>query len=162
MTTCVAALANTGGFQLQVTGLTCATCMMRVERSIKAVPGVKDANVNLATEQVSVSADTSVSPDAVAAAIRKAGYEVATKEVTLRIDGMTCASCVARVEKALKKVPGVHAASVNLATEQAVVQTLSTVAVSDLACVVGTQHRGRRFEGTPSRPNFLKGKRWKR
>src|SRR5688500_5685304 len=62
--------------------------------------------------------------------------DLAPKDFTLRIDGMTCASCVARVEKALKKVPGVRAASVNLATEQAVVQASSDVAVSDLKAAV--------------------------
>ena len=65
--------------------MTCASSAMRVERSIKAVPGVKDASVNLATEQVSVSAEATVSPNELAAAVRKAGYEVATKDVTLRI-----------------------------------------------------------------------------
>ena len=122
--------------KLQVTGMTCASCVMRVEKSLKALPGVKDASVNLATEQADVSADPSVSADALAVAIRKAGYGVAVTEVTLQIEGMTCASCVARVEKALLKVPGVLSASVNLATERATVQALSTLPVAALKAAV--------------------------
>ena len=71
-----------------------------------------------------------------AAAVRKAGYDVAVEEASLQIEGMTCASCVARVEKALTRVPGVLAASVNLATERATVQALSTVPVAALKTAV--------------------------
>ncbi|NRF71190.1 copper-translocating P-type ATPase [Aquincola sp. S2] len=130
------ALANPLGIRLQVTGMTCASCVMRVEKTLQAVPGVQSASVNLATEEASVSADPGVSADALAAAIRKAGYDVATNEWSLRIDGMTCASCVARVEKALLKVPGVASASVNLATEKATVRALSTVPVAALKVAV--------------------------
>src|SRR5687768_953786 len=119
-----AALSNPIGIKLQVTGMTCASCVMRVEKSLKAVPGVKEASVNLATEEASVSADASVDAQALASAVRKAGYDVATRQVQLQIEGMTCASCVARVEKALLKVRGVSSASVNLATEKATVQAL--------------------------------------
>ena len=66
-----------------------------------------------------------------AAAVRQAGYEVASTDFTLQVEGMTCASCVGRVEAVLLKVPGVMGASVNLATERASVQALSTVSVSD-------------------------------
>ena len=124
------------GIKLQITGMTCASCALRVEKSLKALPGVKDASVNLATEQADVSADPLLSAGALAAAIRKAGYGVAVTEVTLQIEGMTCASCVARVEKALLKVPGVLYASVNLATERAAVQALSTLPVSALKTAV--------------------------
>jgi Cu+-exporting ATPase len=108
-----------------------------VEKSLKAIPGVKDATVNLATEQASVSAGASVQAETLAQAIRNAGYDVVTNQVDLQIEGMTCASCVARVEKALKKVPGVSSASVNLATERATVQALSTVPMSALKAAVG-------------------------
>jgi Cu+-exporting ATPase len=63
-------------FKLQVTGMTCASCVMRVEKSLKAVPGVRQASVNLATEQASVSAEPAVTADTLAAAVRKAGYDV--------------------------------------------------------------------------------------
>ncbi len=131
-----AALSNPLGIKLQVTGMTCASCVMRVEKTLKAVPGVKQASVNLATEEASVNADASVTADSLAAAIRKAGYDVATIETTLLVEGMTCASCVARVEKALRKVPGVSGATVNLATEKATIQALSTVPVSALKAAI--------------------------
>jgi Cu+-exporting ATPase len=136
MMTSVAALQKPAGIKLQVTGMTCASCVMRVENSLKAVPGVTEANVNLATEEVSVSTDATVDPGALAAAVRKAGYDVATNEISLQVEGMTCASCVARVEKALLKVPGVSSASVNLVTERAAVNALSTVPVSALEAAV--------------------------
>ncbi|EWS62092.1 Copper-exporting P-type ATPase A [Methylibium sp. T29-B] len=122
--------------KLQVTGMTCASCVMRVEKSLKAVPGVQQASVNLATEQASVSADSGVTADTLTAAVRKAGYEVATTETTLQVEGMTCASCVARVEKALLKVPGVEGAMVNLATEKASIRALSTVPVTALKAAI--------------------------
>jgi len=109
---------------------------MRVEKSLKSVPGVLEVNVNLATEQAFVDAAPSVSAEALVSAVRKAGYDASVEEVILQIEGMTCASCVARVEKALLKVPGVLSASVNLATELATVQALSTVPVSVLKAAV--------------------------
>jgi len=108
---------------LMIEGMTCASCVGRVERALKAVPGVNQASVNLATERASVHTDGRVTREALVQAVHKAGYEVtapATRE--LLIEGMTCASCVGRVERALKAVPGVQSASVNLATERASVQ----------------------------------------
>ncbi len=131
-----AALSNPNGIKLQVTGMTCASCVTRVEKTLKAVPGVKEASVNLATEEASVNAEASVTADALAAAVRKAGYDVATTETALGVEGMTCASCVSRVEKALRKVPGVSSAAVNLATEKATIQALSTVPVSALKAAI--------------------------
>ncbi|NCT81704.1 MAG: copper-translocating P-type ATPase [Comamonadaceae bacterium] len=132
----IAALSNPHGIKLQVTGMTCASCVMRVEKTLKAVPGVQDASVNLATEQATVSADNSVSAEVLTAAVRKAGYDVATSQTILQVKGMTCASCVGRVEKALLKVPGVSSAAVNLATERATIQALSTVPVAALKVAV--------------------------
>ncbi len=107
-------------FDLGVSGMTCASCVRRIEKAIAAVPGVAEVSVNLATETARIGFAEPL-PDiaAVVAAVDKAGYEVQTTELDLRIEGMTCASCVSRVEKALQKVPGVTEASVNLATEQA-------------------------------------------
>jgi Cu+-exporting ATPase len=132
----VLAVSNPSGIKLQVTGMTCASCVMRVERTLKAVPGVKDATVNLATEEASVTAEPSVDPQVLATAIRKAGYDVATREIALQVEGMTCASCVARVEKALLKVPGVSSASVNLATERATIQAMPSVSLAALQAAV--------------------------
>ncbi|MGE5867020.1 MAG: heavy metal translocating P-type ATPase, partial [Rhizobacter sp.] len=104
-----------------VNGMTCASCVGRVEKALRTLPGVREASVNLATERATVQVDAGLPLEALAAAVRKAGYEVPLQETVLAIEGMTCASCVGRVEKALKAVPGVAAASVNLATERATV-----------------------------------------
>jgi Cu+-exporting ATPase len=106
--------------QLSVTGMTCASCSSRVEKALKKAPGVLDANVNLASEQATVSYDsTQITPGQLAEAVERAGYSVITERVEIPVTGMTCASCSSRVEKALKKVPGVLDASVNLAAERA-------------------------------------------
>lgn len=120
--------------------MSCASCVARVEKALKGVPGVQDASVNLATEIADVQAANSVTTEALAAAVRKAGYDVPTREVTLAIEGMSCASCVGRVEKALAKVPGVTSVAVNLATEKATIQAAETVPVAALAAAV--EHAG--------------------
>ncbi len=104
---------------LPVEGMTCASCVGRVERALAKVPGVAHATVNLATESAAVTLAGRVAADALAGAIERAGYAVPHDGADLRIEGMTCASCVARVERALQAVPGVLSATVNLATEQA-------------------------------------------
>ena len=101
---------------IPIAGMTCAGCAGRVERALKAVPGVTAANVNIATEKAHVEGGD---PKAVAAAIKQAGYEPAESKTTLEISGMTCAGCVGRVERGLSAVPGVTAATVNLATGRA-------------------------------------------
>ena len=101
---------------LPVVGMTCASCVRRVETAVAAVPGVTSASVNLAAERVHVEGGD---PIAIGAAIRQAGYDLVDQAIDLRIVGMTCASCVSRVEKVLLKVPGVERAVVNLATERA-------------------------------------------
>ncbi|MBX9455551.1 MAG: heavy metal translocating P-type ATPase [Rhizobium sp.] len=113
---------DTSWAEFGIDGMTCASCVGRVEKAIAAVPGVKTANVNLATERATVSySDPSVA-DAVIEAISKAGYEPRIETRELHIEGMTCASCVSRVEKALSAVPGVLQANVNLATERATIR----------------------------------------
>jgi Cu+-exporting ATPase len=117
---------------LPVRGMSCASCVAHVEKALAAVPGVASASVNLATESAAVEMTT---PDARAlrAAVDAAGYEVPAQRVALAIEGMTCASCVARVEKALEAVPGVLSASVNLASETAQVESIDgAVTVGDL------------------------------
>ena len=105
---------------IPVQGMTCASCVSRVEKAIRSVKGVTAASVNLATERAHVEfAPAEADPVAVAEAIRATGYEPSDTTIALKIDGMTCASCVGRVEKALKRVPGVLEANVNLATERA-------------------------------------------
>nr|WP_315477494.1 heavy metal translocating P-type ATPase [uncultured Undibacterium sp.] len=109
---------------LKIEGMTCATCATRVEKALLGVSGVKKATVNLATEKASIEAEAGTRVDTLIAAVEKAGYQVPTKSVVLSVGDMSCASCVGRVEKALKAVPGVIAASVNLATEKAQVKML--------------------------------------
>ncbi len=124
-------------FKLPIEGMTCASCVVRVEKALMALPGVEAAAVNLATEEATVRSSAAVAAEALAAAVRKAGYEVPTRRLELQVEGMTCASCVSRVEKALLKVPGVSAAAVNLATEKASVEALSNVSFATLAAAVG-------------------------
>jgi len=107
--------------------MTCAACVARNERTLRGLEGVESADVNFATERAHVTYDPgSIAFDDLVAAVRGGGYDVATQTVTLPVVGMTCASCVARVEKALKGVDGVIDASVNLATERATVEFVPT------------------------------------
>jgi Cu+-exporting ATPase len=108
---------------LKVTGMTCASCVSRVEAALHGLKGVSEASVNLASEKASVTYDPSqVSIGDMIEAIKDAGYGVDVETVTLPIRGMTCASCVKRIEDALRKKEGVLEASVNLATEKAAVR----------------------------------------
>jgi len=99
----------------------------RVESALKAVPGVDAASVNLATERASITTRSTIARAKLVEAIENAGYSVpetstgSAGSTELSIDGMTCASCVGRVERALKAIPGVTDAVVNLATERATV-----------------------------------------
>jgi P-type Cu+ transporter len=131
-----AARATGNSVQLPVAGMTCASCVSRVEKALAAVPGVQSASVNLATEVATIKRAPSVTLDALAKAVERAGYEVAHEELDLAIRGMTCASCVARVEKALGKVPGVVSASVNLATERAHVVAVAGTGLDALRSAV--------------------------
>ncbi len=122
-----------GRLSLPVKGMTCASCVGRVERALNAVPGVNTAMVNLATERAEVTFIGAADPQAVVDAIEGAGYAVHEETSALVIQGMTCASCVGRVEKALRQVPGVIHANVNLATERVQVHHLGgVVGIADL------------------------------
>ncbi len=117
---------------LSVQGMSCASCVGRVERGLTAVDGIEDVGVNLATE----SAQFMAAPEGIAAAVAKLdelGYPARTQKVTLNIQSMSCASCVGRVDRALEAVPGVLSVSVNLAAETAtVVFAEGTATVQDL------------------------------
>ncbi|MDD9922718.1 MAG: heavy metal translocating P-type ATPase [Boseongicola sp.] len=118
---------------LSIEGMTCASCVGRVEKTLAALEGVSDVSVNLASEQARVSIDRPDRLQDAARALDKLGYPARTKRVKLSIESMSCASCVGRVDKALADVPGVLSVTVNLAAETAVVEYLEgTVAVSDL------------------------------
>ncbi|WP_339527520.1 heavy metal translocating P-type ATPase [Pseudomonas sp. EL_65y_Pfl2_R96] len=113
-------------FDLPIAGMTCASCAGRVERALSKVIGATAVSVNLATEQARVQAPSDSLP-ALMDAVQQAGYSVPQQSLELNIDGMTCASCVGRVERALTKVPGVKTVSVNLANERAHLELLGQV-----------------------------------
>ena len=103
--------------------MTCAACVGRVERGLNKVAGVQTASVNLATERARVTFDPAkTTPNALLEKVTEIGYEPITQTIDLAVTGMTCAACVGRVERALKKVDGVLEASVNLATERATIK----------------------------------------
>ncbi|WLS10928.1 heavy metal translocating P-type ATPase (plasmid) [Shinella sumterensis] len=123
--------------KLSISDMTCASCVRRVEKAIETVPGVSGAAVNLATEKADVTFDGAPDIAAVAAAVRGAGYGVDEDVLEFPVEGMTCASCIGRVEKALKAVPGVVDATANLAQERARVRLARGAATfDDLAAAI--------------------------
>ncbi|MBU0555401.1 MAG: heavy metal translocating P-type ATPase [Alphaproteobacteria bacterium] len=132
-----------------VAGMTCASCVGHVEKAIGKLPNVTNVSVNLATERADVTFTGASEPWAVMEAIERAGYQVPEAGVEFGVAGMTCASCVGHVEKALSRVPGVITATVNLATEKANIRYRSGVAsLEDLeAAIRGAGYEPRRIEG---------------
>ncbi|MDX1529955.1 MAG: heavy metal translocating P-type ATPase [Rhodothermales bacterium] len=109
----------------EIEGMTCAACANRVERALAQAPGVTEAGVNVATERATVQFNPAATePAALVSAVEAAGYGARTADLTLGVRGMTCAACVGRVERALRNVPGVLEATVNLATERARIRYL--------------------------------------
>ncbi len=143
-------------FDFPVHGMSCASCVGRVERAARSVAGVRDANVNLVTERVSGVLAPGANDAAVADAIRAAGYEPVETVSELRVSGMTCASCVGRVEKALKRVPGVLDASVNLASQRASVRHLGGPGVMQRLAAAVAQAG---YEAEPVRDDDVDGSR---
>ena len=139
--------AEAGGvLDIPIEGMTCASCVARVEKALRAVPGVVGASVNLATERAAVEFAGAPDVGAVVRAVEAVGYAVRESTTELAIEGMTCASCVGRVEKALARVPGVLGASVNLATEKAQVRHLAgAVSAADLEAAVRATGYGARL-----------------
>ena len=119
---------------LPVTGMHCASCAVNVERGLQDLPGVARANVNYATGQATVFVEPRFAdPQALVEAVRGTGYGVGTTTAELTVSGMSCASCVRHVEEALRALPGVAKASVNLATQKASVEFVPTlVGLGDL------------------------------
>ncbi|AXU97541.1 copper-translocating P-type ATPase [Erwinia persicina] len=132
---------------LPVEGMTCASCVGRVEKALKAVRGISTASVNLATERADITLTDSGDALSAVRAIESAGYSVRHEITELAIEDMTCASCVGRVEKALAQTPGVIEAGVNLATERArIIHFAGVVSVADLeAAVVKAGYTSRRL-----------------
>ncbi|MDY6789994.1 MAG: heavy metal translocating P-type ATPase [Thermodesulfobacteriota bacterium] len=118
---------------LPVTGMSCANCVLNIERNVLKLEGVEDANVNFAAEQAAVSFDPEqINIKDVVGKIESVGYHVATTKVELSVTGMTCANCAMNIERTLnKKVPGVVNAFVNFANQKVFVDYISTVSTID-------------------------------
>ncbi|MDQ3523935.1 MAG: heavy metal translocating P-type ATPase, partial [Chloroflexota bacterium] len=155
---------KTRSASLDIEGMTCAACVRRVERALEGVDGVENASVNLATERASVDFNADlVSVGQLSQAVENAGYKAVDRTPpakvkiehpvasgsgtgSFEIEGMTCAACVRRVERALEGVDGVDSASVNLATERANVSFDSnTTSIGALATAIGNAG----YIGTP-------------
>jgi len=119
--------------RIHVTGMTCTTCAATVEKALAETKGVEQASVNFASEKASIDYDPEkVDFSEIKEAISGSGYGIATQKSIFPVSGMTCASCVARVEEALRSVTGVVSASVNLASEKATVEYIEGTEVADL------------------------------
>jgi P-type Cu+ transporter len=116
---------------LHINGMACASCVARVEKAIRAAPGVASASVNFATQRATVGFSGSPDIGAVVAAIGKAGYETPIETARFDIEKLKCASCVNHAEKAFKSVAGVVEANVNLATNRGTVRFVAGVTDAD-------------------------------
>jgi Cu+-exporting ATPase len=144
MTTRTATAREGRSVRLPIEGMGCASCASKIEKALCAVPGVAEASVNFAAEEASVTLTPGATPD-LAAAVEDVGYRVREREVEVAIEGMHCASCVQKVEAELAAVPGVVAASVNLASETARVRIVpGATEVDDLLAAVGRAGYGAR------------------
>ncbi len=110
---------------IPITGMSCASCAVNIERGLNGIEGVGSANVNFATSRATVLFDPHLAnPEDLVRTIRESGYDVAAASTDIAVEGMSCASCVARIEKALLASPGVLKAAVNLATARAHIEYL--------------------------------------
>ena len=108
--------------EIKISGMTCATCAINIEESLSKVESVSNARVNFGTDTAHVEFDPGqVSIKDLEKAVKEAGYEVINREAVIRIGGMVCATCVQTIEAALRGLPGVISATVNLGTEKAYV-----------------------------------------
>ncbi|MHC0038461.1 heavy metal translocating P-type ATPase [Pseudoneobacillus sp. C159] len=107
----------------QITGMTCAACAIRIEKGLKKMEGVEEANVNLALEKATIKYDAAkLGPAEIQKKVQALGYDVITNKVEFDITGMTCAACSARIEKGLNKMEGIMNTNVNLALEKATIE----------------------------------------
>ena len=133
-------MASTARFRLE--GMTCASCVARAERVLKAVPGVSGAVVNLSTETADVTYRAPATAEAMAVALARAGYPARETAVTLAVEGMTCAACTGRVERVLRAQPGVRSAVANLAMRRAQVVLWEGAAVGAEALAAAVTRAG--------------------
>ena len=130
-------MSSPAQLHVDIEGMSCASCVGRVTKALSALEGVDDVSVNLASESAQMRIDDASRASDVAKVLSDLGYPARTADVTLSVSSMSCASCVGRVEKTLAAVPGVLAASVNLATESVRVRFFEgAVSRRDLAAAV--------------------------
>ena len=122
-------------FHAQVDGMTCASCVRRIETALLAKGGVLTAEANLADASVDVTYDAPASPDGLVRLLKEAGYPARVENLRFDVDGMSCASCVLKLETALKAVPGVIEAVINLADQSATIRHSGGVSASSLSAV---------------------------
>jgi len=137
---------STEQLSLSIDGMNCASCVGRIEHAFGKLPGVGKSSVNLATHRAIVEYNPAkVQISDLLEAVKKAGYSPHTEEMEIAVHGMTCASCVARVERAIERVPGVASVSVNLATGRAHVGFMSSQARIDqiIAAIEGAGYQAK-------------------
>jgi|SRR5690554_3040592 len=110
---------------LPITGMACASCVGKVEKVLNQLDGLTGVSVNLAAEKADVQASAGFDGNRLVAALGTLKYTTTTEQFELAVEGMHCASCVGKVEKGLKALPGVLKANVNLATEKVYVEALA-------------------------------------
>src|SRR5690606_20022208 len=143
-------MSNLITYDLPIAGMTCAGCAGRVERALQQLPQVSRASVNLASEQARIEAPQG-NLEQLIATVESAGYHVPAQPLELSIEGMSCASCVGRIERALQPVTGVARVSVNLADETARLQVLAGFdAQQALAAVRAAGYQGRLLDRQPA------------
>ena len=133
--------------EIKITGMTCATCAVNIEESLAGLKDVSIAQVNFGTDTAHVEYDPAkVTLAALEHAVREAGYDVVNRQVTIKVGGMMCATCVETIETALKELPGIVSATVNLGTEKAYVMYNPSVSgIDDMKAVIeaaGYQYLG--------------------
>jgi len=122
-------------FDIPISGMSCASCVTRIEKGLNKVTGVTDAKVNFAAEKAHITYNPRrVNPKELVNTVKQLGYQALTEKVLLPVLGMSCASCVGRVQSALNTTPGVIEATVNFATEKASIEYIPhLVKIKDLA-----------------------------
>jgi Cu+-exporting ATPase len=117
--------------------MSCASCAARIEKEVAALPGVAKAGVNFAMARLTAEYDPAeVTADAIIGKVSQLGYTVAAEKLEFSLTGMNCASCAARIEKAIQKLPGVLSANVNLAMARLVVEAAAGVNERDIIASV--------------------------
>ena len=123
---------------LPIEGMKCGSCVARIESGLSKEPGVTGVSVNLATEKAAIDFEPGMTGVAqIVKAVERIGYRAGAQRFGLRVKGMHCASCVGRIESALRAVPGVARADVNLAAERATIEGHGLTADALIAAVRG-------------------------